>query len=77
MRDLVRQVTHAKEVELSAARDAIATVKSEHESEHASLQKAVQAEARQFRYLPITPFPYRPPHTVQLSGVMWWCVAMP
>ena len=50
MRELLRQVAQAKELELSAARDSIAAVKSEQESQTASLQQAIRAETEKFRY---------------------------
>ena len=50
MRELLRQVAQAKELELSAARDSIAAVKSEQESQTASLQLAIRAETEKFRY---------------------------
>jgi hypothetical protein len=55
MQELLRQVTRAKEVELSVARDAIAAVKSEQESQAESLQQALRAETEQLRYLPDEP----------------------
>ena len=49
MRELLRQVAQAKELELSVARNSIAAVKSEQESQTTALQQAIRAETEQFR----------------------------
>ena len=53
MQELLRQVTRAKEVELSVARDAIAALKSEQESQSESIKQAIRTETAQLRYTPI------------------------
>lgn len=53
MQELLRQVTRAKEVELSVARDAIAALKSEQESQSESIKEAIRTETAQLRYTPI------------------------
>ena len=77
MRELLRQVTEDKEAELVAARDAVATVKSEQDSQTASLQQAIRAEAEQHRCATTL---YSPDATVGLGGCFlltrqWLCIA--
>ena len=50
MQELLRQVTRAKEVELSVARDAIVALKSEQEAQTESIKQGIRAETAQLRY---------------------------